>query len=408
MPTIRTFVAVDSSIDRSVVQEALPASGEIEILGVINGLEESWNALQEAPIDLVAVACGGQSDRALFFIEGALKQRPDRPIVVLSEGAQNGFVRRIFEAGADDVVTLPEAPERVAFAFQKAVARRQGAAAASGIALAPMVCVLGPKGGTGKTLTSSNLAVTLAMAGERVALVDLDLQFGDVGLALGLSPEKTMYDLAKSGGSIDMEKLETYLTPHVSGLRVLLAPTRPDQASFITTDLLRDVFALLRSNYDYVVVDTPPGFTPEVIASIDISTHICIVGMLDSLSLKNTKLGLETLELMGYDTGRITVLLNRSDSRIGISAEDVSTIVGRTPDVFVPSDREIAKSMTDGVPIVIAAERSEAAKAFRTLADRYVDSVTSQNGGGQNGNFKPEQGSQREPLKGVRQLLRRQ
>ncbi len=408
MPTIRTFVAVDSSIDRSVVQEALPASGEIEILGVINGLEESWNALQEAPIDLVAVACGGQSDRALFFIEGALKQRPDRPIVVLSEGAQNGFVRRVFEAGADDVVTLPEAPERVAFAFQKAVARRQGAAAASGIALAPMVCVLGPKGGTGKTLTSSNLAITLAMAGERVALVDLDLQFGDVGLALGLSPEKTMYDLAKSGGSIDMEKLETYLTPHVSGLRVLLAPTRPDQASFITTDLLRDVFALLRSNYDYVVVDTPPGFTPEVIASIDISTHICIVGMLDSLSLKNTKLGLETLELMGYDTGRITVLLNRSDSRIGISAEDVSTIVGRTPDVFVPSDREIAKSMTDGVPIVIAAERSEAAKAFRTLADRYVDSVTSQNGGGQNGNFKPEQGSQREPLKGVRQLLRRQ
>jgi pilus assembly protein CpaE len=408
MPAIRTFVAVDSSIDRSVVQEALPASGDIEILGVINGLEESWNALQEAPIDLVAVACGGQSDRTLFFIEGALKQRPDRPIVVLSEGAQNGFVRRIFEAGADDVVTLPESPERVAFAFQKAVARRQGAAAASGIALAPMVCVLGPKGGTGKTLTASNLAVTLAMAGERVALVDLDLQFGDVGLALGLSPEKTMYDLAKSGGSLDMEKLETYLTSHVSGVRTLLAPTRPDQASFVSTDLLRDVFALLRSNYDYVVVDTPPGFTPEVIASIDISTHICIVGMLDSLSLKNTKLGLETLELMGYDTGRITVLLNRSDSRIGITAEDVTTIVGRTPDVFVPSDREIAKSMTDGVPIVIAAERSEAARAFRTLADRYVDSSASQNGGGQSSNSKPEQDSQREPLVRVRQLLRRQ
>jgi pilus assembly protein CpaE len=408
MPAIRTFVAVDSSIDRSVVQEALPASGDIEILGVINGLEESWNALQEAPIDLVAVACGGQSDRALFFIEAALKQRPDRPIVVLSEGAKNGFVRRIFEAGADDVVTLPEAPERVAFAFQKAVARRQGAAAASGIAMAPMVCVLGPKGGTGKTLTSSNLAVTLAMAGERVALVDLDLQFGDVGLALGLSPEKTMYDLAKSGGSLDMEKLETYLTSHVSGVRVLLAPTRPDQASFISTDLLRDVFALLRSNYDYVVVDTPPGFTPEVIASIDISTHICIVGMLDSLSLKNTKLGLETLELMGYDTGRITVLLNRSDSRIGISADDVTTIVGRAPDVFVPSDRDIAKSMTDGVPIVIAAERSEAARAFRTLADRYVDSSASQNGAGQSSNSKPEQDSQREPLVRVRQLLRRQ
>jgi pilus assembly protein CpaE len=407
MPVIKTFIAVDSSIDRSVVQEALPPAGEIEILGVINGLEESWNALQEAPIDLVAVACGGHSDRALYFVEGALKQRPERPIVVLSEGAQNGFVRRVFEAGADDVVTLPESPERVAFAFQKAVARRQGAAAASGIAVAPMVCVLGPKGGTGKTLTSSNLAVTLAMGGEKVALVDLDLQFGDVGLALGLNPEKTIYDLAKSGGSLDIEKLETYMTSHVSGVRVLLAPTRPDQASFISTDLLRDVFSLLRSNYECVVVDTPPGFTPEVIASIDISTHICIVGMLDSLSLKNTKLGLETLELMGYDSDRITVLLNRADSRIGISTDDVAAIVGRLPDVSVPSDREIAKSMTDGVPIVIAAERSEAAKAYRALADRYIESATSQNGGPQSPD-KAEQGSAREPLERVRQLLRRQ
>jgi len=407
MPVIKTFVAVDPSVERAVVQAALPPAGEIEILGVINGLEESWSALQEAPIDLLAVACGGHSDRALYFIESALKQRPDRPIVVLAESAQNGFVRRIFEAGADDVLDLPESPERVAFAFQKAVARRQGAAAASGIAVAPMVCVLGPKGGTGKTLTSSNLAVTLALGGERVALVDLDLQFGDLGLTLRLTPEKTIYDLAKSGGSIDMEKLETYLTTHVSGLRVLLAPTRPDQASFITTDLLRDVFSLLRSNYDCVVVDTPPGFTPEVIASIDISTHICIVGMLDSLSLKNTKLGLETLELMGYDKGRITVLLNRADSRIGISTDDVSTIVGRTPDVFVPSDREIAKSMTDGVPIVMRAERSEAARAFRTLADRYVEAAPSDNGASSPLNGTPEQGSVRERLDRVRQLLRR-
>ena len=405
MAVVRTFVAVDPSVDRSLVQEALPAAGEIEILGVINGLEESWNALQEAPVDLVAVACGGQSDRALYFIEGAVKQRPDRPIVVLAEGARNGFVRRVFEAGADDVVSLPEVPERVAFAFQKAVARRQGAAAASGIAQAPMVCVLGPKGGTGKTLTAANLAVTLAKTGKKVALVDLDLQFGDVGLTLGLTPEKTLYDLAKSGGSLDIEKLETYITSHVSGVRVLLAPTRPDQASFVSTDLLRDAFTLLRSSYDCVVVDTPPGFTPEVIAAIDASTHICLVGMLDSLSLKNTKLGLETLELMGYDSSRITILLNRAGSRMGITTEDVSTILGRSPEVLIPSDRDIAKSMTDGVPIVLSADRSEAAQAFRDLAERYVVEIPApaQNGTGDNSHKEPQR-----PLGRVRNLVRRQ
>ncbi|HYZ78079.1 MAG TPA: AAA family ATPase, partial [Gaiellaceae bacterium] len=314
---IRTLVAVDVTADRQVVQAALPASDGIEIVGVIYGLEESWNALQEAPVDLVAVACGEYSDRALFFVEGALKQRAERPIVVLVHDGRDGFVRRVFEAGADDVVVLPESPERVAFTFEKAIARREGAAVASGVALSPMVCVLGPKGGTGKTLTSCNLAVALARKGKKVSLVDLDLQFGDVALSLGLSPEKTIYDLAKSGGSLDIDKLESYLISHPSGVRVLLAPTRPDQASFVTVDLLRDVYTLLRSNYDFVIVDTPPGFTPEVIASIDNSSHVCMVGMLDSLSLKNTKLGLETLELMGYDSGRVSVVLNRADTRIG-------------------------------------------------------------------------------------------
>src|SRR5207247_7423910 len=129
---------------------------------------------------------------------------------------------------------------------------------------------------------------------------DLDLQFGDVTLSLGMSPERTVYDLAKSGGTLDADKLDGYLMTHSSGVRVLAAPTRPDHASTISISFLRDVYAVLRSSFDYVIVDTPPGFTPEVIASIDSSTDICMVGMLDSLSLKNTKLGLETLELMGY------------------------------------------------------------------------------------------------------------
>jgi pilus assembly protein CpaE len=396
---IRTLVAVDTTADRQVVQAALPASDGIEIVGVIYGLDESWNALQEAQTDLVAVACSGYSDRTLFFIEGALKMRSERPIVVLVHDAREGFVRRVFEAGADDVVVLPEAPERIAFTFEKAIARRQGAAVASGVALSPMICVLGPKGGTGKTLTSCNLSVALARQAKKVALVDLDLQFGDVALSLGLSPEKTIYDLAKSGGSLDIEKLESYLTTHPSGLRVLLAPTRPDQASFVTVDLLRDVYTLLRSNYDFVVVDTPPGFTPEVIASIDSSSHVCMVGMLDSLSLKNTKLGLETLELMGYDSSRVAIVLNRADTRIGISREDVAAIVGRPPNILVPSDREITKTLTDGVPIVMSSERSAAAAAFRELAESY-EGASHTNGSG------PPAADEREPRSDPRMVLK--
>jgi pilus assembly protein CpaE len=144
--------------------------------------------------------------------------------------------------------------------------------------------------------------------------------------------------------------------------------------------LLREIYAGLRSTHDYVLVDTPPGFTPEVISTIDTSTNVVVVGMLDSLSLKNTKLGLETLDLMGYDPARIKVVLNRADSRVGINPEDVEAVLGRRPDVLVPSDREIPRALNEGAAIVSARPDSDASKAFRRLARDYERAIAEANG----------------------------
>jgi len=365
---VKTLVTLDTGVDRNVVEAALQLHQSIQIVGFVEGLEEGWETLLEVQADLLVIACSGYSERTLVLTESSRKQRPGRPVVVLCEGSPNGFVRRVFEAGADDIVTLPETPAHIEFALQKAVARKQGTMLATSTSAAPVVCVLGPKGGTGKTLTSVNVAVSLAETGKKVLLVDLDLQFGDVALCMGLSPERTIVDLVRSGGSLDSEKLEAYLVPHASGARVLVAPNRPDQASVVTVEFLRELYAVARASNDFVVIDTPPGFTPEVIATIDASTDIVMVGMLDSLSLKNTKLGLETLDLMGYRQERISLVLNRADSRVGITGRDVTTIVGRKPDVLVPSDREIPRAVNEGLPIVTAKRNSEAAKSFRALS----------------------------------------
>jgi pilus assembly protein CpaE len=235
-----------------------------------------------------------------------------------------------------------------------------------------LVCVLGPKGGTGKTLTSCNLATALALAGQKVLVIDLDLQFGDVALCLGLPPEKTMYDLAMSPGGLDEEKLQDYVMTHDTGVDVLLAPARPDQASALTIDLLRDVLVMARRTYDFVIADTPPGFTAEVIATIDASSDLVMVGTLDSLSLKNTKLGLETLSLMDYDPKKIKLVLNRADTRVGISHHDVVAVLGSEPEIFIPSDREIPRSVNEGVPITLSRPQSYAAASFHELAALFT------------------------------------
>jgi pilus assembly protein CpaE len=370
---VRAVVALHSGADRALVQRSLPVGG-LEVVGALDVYEGSWSMLDEAPADVVLVACGDEPEGVLPFIEGAVRERPGRPVVVLAAGSPNGFVRRAFEAGADDIVTLDGAntPAAVAFSLQKAVARRHSGMAAGGGALGSMICVLGPKGGVGKTLTACNLAVALASAGHRVSVVDLDVHFGDVGLALGVQPERTLYDLAKSGGALDPEKLDAYLTRHHTGARALLAPTRPDEAAAVSAELLRDVYGVLRGMSDFVIVDTPPRFTPETVAAIDTATDVCLVGMLDALALKATKLGLETLERMGVDRQRTRLVLNRADSRVGLAPGDLAAIVGRKPDVMVPSHREIAWSVNEGVPITLARPRSAAARAFRALADAYA------------------------------------
>jgi pilus assembly protein CpaE len=369
---IRALVALDRGVDWPDVERSLSRSEGIEVTGVLETLEDAWDALEESRAELLLVVCSGYSDRTLYLIDGAVKRKPDRPVVVLTESSPDGFLRRIFEAGADDVIPLPARSEDIQFTLEKVIARKRGETAAAGLASAPLVCVLGPKGGTGKTVVSANLGVALAEKGTRVIVVDLDLQFGDLGLALGLAPEKTIYDLVKSGGTLDAEKLDGFLLKHSSGLRLLMAPTRPDQATVVSVEFLRDVYSVARAMADVVIVDTPPGFTPEVIASIDMSTHVVMVGMLDTLSLKNTKLGLETLDLMGYSPHAVTLVLNRADSRVGITDDDVAAIVGQIPQIRIPSDRAIPRSINEGIPIFLSHNRAGVARAISDLADVFV------------------------------------
>jgi pilus assembly protein CpaE len=375
------LIAHDAGISGDWVVQHIPDDSGTAIADVVESLSARSEKVQASSADVLVVACSDGSDAALDLVSWWVEHRPNHPVVVLCGTSPNGFVQRAFAAGADDLVVLEPGPvvsqettRSVSFALQKAVARKTKPSA-RGSAHAALICVLGPKGGTGKTMVAGNLAVSLADRRKRAVIVDLDLQFGDIALSLGLRPERTIYDLSVSGGALDAAKVDAYLTMHSSGVAVLAAPIRPDEAGSITAEFTASVIEALRTTYDYVVIDTPPGFTAEVIAAIDASTFVTMIGMLDALSLKNTRLGLETLELMGYPADRIRVVLNRANSSVGISGQDVIGILGRAPDVLVPSDRAIPRFLNQGEPIVLTQRRSEAAKAFASLADQFVKSA---------------------------------
>src|SRR4029079_5778882 len=143
-------------------------------------------------------------------------------------------------------------------------------------------------------------------------------------------------------------------------------------AAVVTTSFLRDLFTVARRTYDYVIVDTAPAFSPEVIVAIDAATHLCLVGMLDALSLKDTKIGLETLKQMGYSGDDITLVLNRADSSVGISMSDVYSLPKKDPDVLGTSHRAIPRALTVGETIYEADPKSGAGRAYESLAQHSL------------------------------------
>jgi pilus assembly protein CpaE len=347
-------------------------------------------------------------------VVSAHRQHGARPIVLLCPSGIGGYLGEAFQNGVDDIVALPTDPtasfdpalaRQLVFSIEKAVMRKRGTAKPKAESVRNVICVLGLKGGSGKTLTSVNLAVSIALAGRSVCLMDLDLQFGDVALAMGLTPMRTIYDLVRSGGSLDAGKLEDFLMEHPSGAQTLLAPVRPDQAAMITVPFLSEVQRLLGEMFEFVVIDTPPSFAPEVISAVDAANDVLVVAMRDTLSLKNTKLGLETLERMEYDRRRVRLLLNRANTNVGIERDDVLAILGRDVDIMVPSAREITRSVNQGEPIAYQ-KGNDAAKAFRALARLYIEAAQARWAGDQSADVielpsKPEP----EPGKSQRQSI---
>jgi pilus assembly protein CpaE len=375
---LQALVALDGEVDRGLIETLVSRDPKVTVLDYLELGGPSASGLGSGDALIVAVA--DYTTQVRDFIATARRQHPSRPIVLFCPTSGNGLLGQAFDSGVDDIVALPTDPgagvdpmlaRQLAFALEKAVMRKRGGSEPKAEAVRNVICVLGLKGGSGKTLTAVNLGVSLAAAGRSVVLLDLDLQFGDVALAIGLTPERTIYDLVRSGGSLDAEKLDDFLVTHSSGARALLAPVRPDQAAIITVSFLAEVERLLSEMFEFVVIDTPPSFAPEVIAAVDSSTDVVVVAMRDTLSLKNTKLGLETLERMDYDRRHMKILLNRANTNVGIEREDVLAILGRDADILVPSHRDIARSINQGVPIAMQTG-SDAAKAFRQMAQTYL------------------------------------
>jgi pilus assembly protein CpaE len=348
---------------------------------VVDAVHEVARRLEQDPAELLVVL-GPHVEQSLAFglAEDLRLNRPHVGVVLLRRRVDVVVMGHALRAGVREVVD-PEDLTALGAACSRSleISRRHAGTAGLSADASPegrVVTVFSAKGGCGKTTVATNLAATLAGGGEaNVCIVDLDLAFGDVAIALQLVPARTITDTSAMVGTMDEQGVRSLITPHSPGLDTLLAPTEPGQAERIDVKVVAELVRVLRRMYDFVVIDTPPAFSEHVLAAFDASDCYVLLATLDIPALKNLRLTLEMLELLGYPQANWLVTLNRSDSKVGLGVDEVERTLRVPIAVQIPSSRAVPASVNRGVPLVLDEPAHAVSQAIRQLAGIVVERV---------------------------------
>lgn len=236
-----------------------------------------------------------------------------------------------------------------------------------------VITVFGTKGGIGKSTVSVNLAVSLARLGKKVALIDLDLQFGDIGVFMDLEPKDSIAELVQEKTSFEIDTIKSFMALHTSGVSVLAAPKSPEYAEIVTAEHIEKIINTVRPYFDYVIIDTPPAFNDSTLIAIDNSNFVLFVITLEISTLRNAKISSEVFSTLNQKE-KLRIVVNR-DHASGISVKDAEKVLGCGLFHRMVSDWKVAISaLNKGIPIVLDSPRSELAKQFVQLAQK-VDST---------------------------------
>jgi pilus assembly protein CpaE len=353
------------------LREALGKHPEVELVGWADNVLEGASALTGGHLQVVLHATRSATLPANDV--AAIREYTRCPVILLASGGSPTLLEDALDAEVADVLLLPQLTDNVVFAIKKACHAGRRAQSNGGGRQGRLVTVFSPKGGTGKTVLSSNVSASLAKHwGKKALLLDLDLQFGDAAIMLGLEPEKTIYDLVTAPGELDSEKLAGYTTRHASGLDILPAPLRPEDAELVTEPKLARLLEVARESYDVIVVDTSPFFHGPMLATLDRTDELLLLTSLDVPTIKNVRLSLQTLELLSFPGDRIRVVLNRANSKVGMQRKEVESALEMGVRYEIPSDRAVPLAVNRGNPAVLADGKSEFSRSVKELAKSLV------------------------------------
>ncbi len=386
---IRLLIVDDIASTRDNLQKLLAFADDIEVAGTASDGKEGLEAAHRLQPDIVLTDVNMPVMDGIQLTETLASELPTSPVIIMSVQGERDYLRRAMQAGAREFLIKPFSHDELVAAIRRVYQLEQKKGTflakttppiletppvARSTGPAEVILVFSGKGGVGKTLIATNLAVGLAEhTGGRVALIDLDLQFGDVGVMLNLDHSRSITELVDGSSGIDDESLGEVLANGPAGVKVLLAPISPELADLVTAEHVRSLIAELRKAFDYVVVDSSSHLTEFNLEVIELAQRVLVITALTIPAIKDAKLTLKVLESLSVEPEKTMLVVNRVDGYADFNQESIEQSLRTPVAVQIPHDpRVIGDAITNGRPFVTANREAEVSRAVRELVTKIV------------------------------------
>lgn len=382
-PKIR-LVIVDDNVDaREQMSKLVMFERDIEVIGTAGSGVEAVDIARKLQPDVMLMDINMPDMDGIKATELITSELPNTSVIMMSVQGEQDYLRRSMLAGARQFLTKPFTTDELLESIRQVYRldsskRRNFQYQAAGPTQVKedtsnqgrIFCVYSPKGGVGRTTIATNLAVALKqLTNKKVALFDGSLFFGDIGVMLHLPNPKTILELVSRINEMDEDLLRDVMVPHSSGIKVLLAPLKPEEGEMVQAAHITRILQEMRRSFDYIVIDTWPSFAEPVLAMTDLADRILLIMTLELPTIKNTKGFLDICEKLGYPADKVMLVLNRADSKLGIRTESVEDTLRKKFAASIPSDgRAVTTSINLGVPLVISDRELQFTKDINNLA----------------------------------------
>jgi pilus assembly protein CpaE len=385
---IRVLVVDDIPETRDHLTKLLGFETDIEVIGSAASGREAIQLASKLHPDVVLMDINMPDMDGIAATEQLATSAPNTAVVMMSVQGEADYLRRSMLAGAREFLVKPFSSDELTASIRQVSSREREKASRIGVAVpvspngtgkgdegGRVVAIFSPKGGVGRTTLAVNLAVASAMElDQRVIIMDGSFQFGDVGVLLNLNPKSnSIADLIPVIEQGEIDSIDPFVQVHSSGVRVLLAPPTPEMAETITTAGVKQALDVLRRHFDLVVVDCTAFFNDTTLAILDAADVILTMLTLEITSIKNMRLFLEVAEQLGYESGKVRLVLNRADSTLGIRVTDVENSIGRKVDETIVSDgRSVVYALNRGIPFFVSNREAQVSQDVLRLARTVV------------------------------------